>query len=131
MTDTARFTITMTPGAELQAGSGRFDFTKTWTGCLEGTSTGTMLTAGDPASGSAGYVALEIFEGSFGGRQGTIAFQQSGTMAGGAPQLSYRISPGSGTDQLAEITGELEIADVGEDGVHVVTVTEQAAGESA
>lgn len=130
MTDTARFTVTMTPAAAAHPGSGRFEFTKTWTGALDGTSTGTMLTAGDPETGSAGYVALEVFEGSFAGRPGTLAFQQSGTMQDGQPQLSYRISPGSGTRELTGITGELVIVAVGEDGVHEVRV-ERSASESA
>ena len=39
----AQFTIDLTPGEPLHAGTGRFDFTKTWTGDLIGTSAGTML----------------------------------------------------------------------------------------
>lgn len=123
MTISASFTVEMSPAESLLPGSARFDFTKTWTGALEGTSSGAMLTAGDPASGSAGYVALETFSGRLDGREGTIAFQQLGTMADGQPELQYVLAPGSGTGDLAGVTGELTIGAVGDDGVHQVTVT--------
>ncbi|HJB11046.1 MAG TPA: DUF3224 domain-containing protein [Candidatus Brachybacterium merdavium] len=122
MTSTATFTIEMHPGQSLIDGSARFDFTKTWNGALEGTSHGAMLTAGDPATGSAGYVALEIFDGTLEGRGGTIALQQLGTMDAGEPQLQFVLAPGSGTGELAGVTGTLTIESVGDDGVHQVGV---------
>lgn len=123
MTSTATFTVEMHPGQSLITGSARFDFTKTWTGALEGTSRGAMLTAGDPATGSAGYVALEVFDGRLDGRTGTIALQQLGTMDAGEPELQFVLAPGSGTGELAELTGTLTIESVGDDGVHQVNVT--------
>ncbi len=110
MTDvmaSGRFDIDIAPADALLAGTGRFDFTKTWTGGIEGTSAGVMLSAGDPASGTAGYVAIEVFEGSIDGRTGTIAFQQLGSMADGAEALRYEVIPGSGTGDLTTVTGEL------------------------
>lgn len=66
-----------------------------------------MLSGGDPSTGTAGYVAIELFEGIIDGRTGTILFQQFGSMVGGAEVLRYEVIPGSGTGELATVTGEL------------------------
>lgn len=118
MTDvaaTGRFEIDIKPGEELFPTIGRFNFEKTWTGAVEGTSRGVMLSAGDPAEGSAGYVAIEHFVGQVEGRVGTLVFQQFGTMHDGADALQYSIVPGSGTGQLAGAAGELLIDATGGD----------------
>ncbi|HET9653974.1 MAG TPA: DUF3224 domain-containing protein [Kineosporiaceae bacterium] len=117
---TAEFTIDLTPGTAELDRTGRFDFTKVWTGGMAGSSRGFMLSAGDPQSGNAGYVALEVFEGSVDGRAGTFALQQFGTMSEGASVLHYEIVPGSGTDGLVGITGTVELTV--SDGRHDVTL---------
>ena len=119
---TATFTIELTPAAPLPGAADRFDLAKTWTGALEGASRGVMLTAGDPASGSASYIATETFEGTLDGREGTLTLQQLGTMAGGEPELRYVIAPGSGTGALAGTTGTLGIGTIDDDGTHHVTL---------
>src|SRR5699024_8260570 len=95
---------------------------KTWTGALEGTSQGVMLTAGDPASGSASYIATELFEGTLDGREGPVTPQQPGTMAGRGPEPRYVIAPGSGTGALAGPRGTLTSGTIHEDGRHDVAV---------
>ncbi|MEE1649812.1 DUF3224 domain-containing protein [Brachybacterium sp. J144] len=120
---TATFTIAMTPGDRLHPAEARLDLEKTWTGDLDGTSRGLMLTAGDPATGSAGYVALERFEGTIGGRRGAVTLLQLGTMAEGEPELRYAFAPGSGTGELAGLTGTLEIGEIDDAGVHTVSIT--------
>ena len=105
----AEFAIDMAPGAAELDRTGRFDFTKVWTGGMAGSSRGFMLSAGDPKSGNAGYVALEVFDGSLDGRGGTLALQQFGTMSEGVSVLHYEIVPGSGTENLAGVTGTLEL----------------------
>ena len=122
MTVTAQYTVAITPGEPLLEGTGRFGFEKTWTGGLEGTSSGLMLTGGDPASGSAGYVALEVFTGTLDGRRGSVTFQQSGAMDGGEPDLLYLIVPGSGTEDLAGVRGSVTVEGIDDDGVHEVSV---------
>lgn len=117
----ATFTVALTPAADLPGAADRFDLAKTWQGALAGTSRGVMLTAGDPATGSASYVATETFEGTLDGLSGTIALQQLGTMDGGDPQLHYVIAPGSGTGELTGVTGTLTIGTIDDDGVHEVT----------
>lgn len=105
----AEFEIELTPGEALLPGTGRFDFTKTWRGDLAGTSQGVLLSAGDPASGRAGYVALETFEGELFGDRGAFVLQQHGILDGGAV-LTYGIVPGSGTGQLAGISGTVDLS---------------------
>ncbi len=120
MQTTATFTVDLTPGDPVLAGAGRFDIVKTWAGGLRGSSRGVMLTAGDPASGTAGYVALETFTGTLDGREGTFAFQQFGTMSGGEQLLRYEIVPGSGEGALVGLTGTVDLTIT--EGHHAVTV---------
>lgn len=120
-TATATFTIEMTPSSPVIDGTARIDFTKSWEGALTGASTGVMLSGGDPGSGNAGYVALEVFSGTLDGKAGTVTLQQFGTMIGSEVVLNYEVVPGSGTDELSGITGSIDLDIV--DGVHHVTLT--------
>jgi expansin (peptidoglycan-binding protein) len=110
VTKTARgaFEVTMAPEGD-DSGIGRFSLTKTWSGDLAATGHGHMLSAGDPTGGDAGYVALEVVEGTLHGRAGSLAFQQLGVMHDGDQHLDYRVVPGSGTGDLVGITGTLAL----------------------
>lgn len=109
---TGVFTVAMHPGAtELDGAVGRFDLTKTFHGDLHGSSTGVMLSAGSPQTGSAGYVALEVFTGQLGDHRGVFALQQSGRMHQGSQVLHYDVVPGSGSGDLAGITGSMRLLD--------------------
>lgn len=130
MTRTARGTVEVQirPGApELDGAVGRFDLSKTFTGDLEGTGAGVMLSAGDPRAGTAGYVAIETVRGRLDGREGGFALQQFGTMHAGAQELRYEVVPGSGTGGLAGITGTLRLA-VDDDGTHRFTLEHDLPG---
>ena len=116
----ATFSVDLQPAAGELTGTSRYDFTKVWAGGIDGVSSGIMLSAGDPGSGTAGYVALETFEGSIGGHRGTIALQQFGTMGNGEQVLRYELVPGSGTGELAGFSGVLEMAV--DDGRHEVAL---------
>lgn len=106
----ATFEIEITPNETPPLpGVGRFDFQKVWEGDMRGRSVGLMLSAGDPASGTAGYVCMEVFEGTVDGKEGTLAFQQLGTMDGGKQGLRYIIVPGSGTGELEGAIGVLNL----------------------
>jgi hypothetical protein len=102
------FEVTITP-QDPDGGIGRFALTKTWQGDLSGTGHGLMLSAGDPAQGAAGYVALEVVDGALHGRSGSLAFQQLGVMRDGDQELRYDVVPGSGTGDLAGLTGSLAL----------------------
>jgi hypothetical protein len=93
----------------------RMTFDKQFHGDLEGTSKGQMLAAGDPRT-SGVYVAIEKFNGTLKGRNGTFILHHTGLMTRGAPQLSIEVVPDSGTGQLAGLTGKLTINIV--DGKH-------------
>lgn len=95
---------------------GRFSIEKRFSGDLTGTSTGEMLSAGSPAQGSAGYVAMERVNGTLAGHSGTFVFQHSATMHRGVNTLSIQVVPASGTGGLAGLTGTFAI--VIEDGKH-------------
>jgi hypothetical protein len=112
------FEVELTPGpAELGGAAARFDLVKTFHGDLEGSGRGVMFSAGDPSVGEAGYVAIETVEGTLGGRAGSFAMQQFGTMSGGAQTLHYEVVPGSGQGELAGIVGTLDLT-IEDDGTH-------------
>ncbi|MCB0996718.1 MAG: DUF3224 domain-containing protein [Acidimicrobiales bacterium] len=87
----------------------RMVFTKSFSGDLDGVGEGVMLSGGDPQTGNAGYVAVEVFRGRVHGREGTVLFQQFGQMDATGQRLLYEIVGGSGTGELAGISGRLEL----------------------
>jgi hypothetical protein len=111
MSPTARgtFEVTITP-QETDDAIARMSIDKTWSGDLSGAGHGLMLSAGDPAQGRAGYVALEVVDGTLHGRSGSFALQQLGVMRDGGQELRYDVVPGSGTGDLAGIDGTLALA---------------------
>jgi Protein of unknown function (DUF3224) len=112
------FEVELTPGAaELDGAVVRLNLAKAFHGELEGDGRGVMLSAGDPSTGQAGYVAIETFAGRLDGREGSFALQQFGTMRGGAQTLHYEVVPGSGRDGLEGIGGVLELT-IEDDGTH-------------
>jgi uncharacterized protein DUF3224 len=88
---------------------GRFLLTKKFSGDLDASARGHMLSAGTVIKGSAGYVAIDQVTGSLGGRKGSFILQHSGSMKRGAPSLSVMVVPDSGTDELEGLTGTLSI----------------------
>ena len=110
------FTVLLHPVEGKPAGLGRFELDKVFEGDLTGISHGVMLTAGDPSTGSAGYVVIEVVDASIDQRRGQFALQHSGLMRGGTAELGIVVVPGSGTGDLVGIEGTflLEITD----GVH-------------
>lgn len=88
---------------------GRYGLDKQFQGGLEGTSKGEMLGAGNPATGTAGYVAIEQFTGTLHGRSGSFALQHFGTMEDNKFDLVVKVVPGSGTGDLLGISGTMTI----------------------
>ncbi len=119
MVNTARgiFAVTMQPGpAELDGAISRFELSKTFHGDLQGTGAGVMLSGGVLQAGAAD-VAIETVDGNLGGRQGSFALQQFGSLHGGSQTLHYEVVPGSGSGQLDGLTGILHL-NIDEDGTH-------------
>jgi Protein of unknown function (DUF3224) len=117
------FEVKLSPQPLAHAGAdpalGRMTIDKTFSGDLQGTSEGEMLTAVSAIKGSAGYVAIERVSGSLHGRTGVFVLQHMGVMNRGAPQLSVAVVPDSGTGELAGLAGVLDIKIV--DGKHFYT----------
>ena len=89
---------------------GRMTIDKQFQGDLAGTSKGQMLmAASESVKGSAGYVAIEKVTGTLNGRRGTFYLQHSGTMNRGAGELTITVIPDTGTDQLTDLRGRMNI----------------------
>jgi hypothetical protein len=88
---------------------GRLTVDKQFHGDLEAVSQGKMLSALGSTKGSAGYVAMEIVNGTLGGHKGTFVLQHSGTMNRGQQQLSVTVVPDSGTGELRGLSGSMKI----------------------
>ncbi|MEZ4587955.1 MAG: DUF3224 domain-containing protein [Gemmatimonadales bacterium] len=112
MTKTARGTFEVKLAAlpiEVGPTVGRRSIAKTFGGDLSGSSVGQMISALGGVEGSAGYVAMELVTGTLDGRRGSFILQHSSTMARGVPTQSVAVVPDSGTDELAGLSGSMEI----------------------
>lgn len=82
---------------------GRAIVKKKFTGALTGTSEAELLMAGGETG--RGYIAFELFTGTLNDRHGTIVFQHGGIDDGVAPFTYGYVVPGTGTDELAGLSG--------------------------
>lgn len=114
------FDVKMAPQSATDAPVGRFALDKKYSGDLEASGTGEMLTGLTAVPGSAGYVAIEKVTGALAGRRGTFHLLHKGVMTRGAPALSISVIPDSGTGELAGLTGTMDIQ-VARDGSHSYT----------
>ena len=96
-------------GKTMAPGMSQMSIDKVFHGDLEGTSRGSMISAGDPKAGEAGYVSLEMVTGTLKGRAGSFALMQHATMSGGTAQMDVTVVPGSGTEALKGIEGRFVI----------------------
>lgn len=113
---TGTFEVKITPEAQGDAPAGglptsRMGLSKTFSGGVTGTATGTMLAVGAPKPGEpAAYVAVDQFSGAVDGRRGGFLLLHRGTMTrAGGSDLSVTIAPDTGTGALAGIAGTLAI----------------------
>lgn len=74
---------------------------------------------------NAGYIASEQVSGTLGDRAGTFVLHHWGIAEAGAlPRTGGHVVPGSGTGELADLSGTMEIH-VDEDGKHTLTLDYQ------
>ena len=125
---TGTFAVTITPEAQTPATgdalpTARMAMTKTFSGGMTGTATGTMLSAGTPGAGkAAAYVAIDQFTGSVDGKAGGFLLLHRATMdKAGGQDMAIVIAPDTGTGALAGISGTLAITITG--GVHHYDLT--------
>ncbi|RJG14742.1 DUF3224 domain-containing protein [Massilia cavernae] len=113
MTHQAKGTFTVklhpAPADEGRIPVNRLFLDKEYTGDLVATAQGDMLSAGNPADGSAAYVAIEHVSGTMNGKQGGFSLAHSGMMDKGEQHLTITIVPGSGTGELEGIAGKLTL----------------------
>ena len=99
-------------------------FYKKYTGDLDGVGIAeALMCQADPKdlSAGAGYVASERVTGSLGGRKGSFMIQHWGLSGGGAPnRTAGHVIPGSGTGELAGLTGTMEISITKETGHQLI-----------
>ncbi|MBX3725057.1 MAG: DUF3224 domain-containing protein [Xanthomonadales bacterium] len=88
---------------------GRMRLDKRYTGGLQATAVGSMLTAMSPVEGSAAYTAIERVYGMLEGRSGSFVLVHLGTLERGAGELDIRIVADSGTGELEGIRGRMLI----------------------
>jgi hypothetical protein len=96
-----------------EAGMGRMTIDKTFSGDLEGTSKGEMLTGATESTGAMAYVAMERVTGKLNGRSGSFLLMHNASMLKSDPAngvMQINVVPQSGTDELAGLSGKLIIA---------------------
>jgi len=118
---TGQFTVALAPLDGYAKGQnginlGRMSIDKTFTGKLNASSQGEMLSAMTPVQGSAGYVAIEQVIGELEGKKGSFVLQHFGTMDKGQDSLILNVIPDSGSDELEGLAGSMKIRI--ENGVH-------------
>jgi hypothetical protein len=116
-TANGHFEIKMAPEAmsatAADNGIGRMSLAKQYFGDIEGHATGEMLGFRNVELGAGGYVAMETVCGTLAGKRGSFVLQHSSTMAGGAATQSIQVVPGSGTEELTGLSGQLSITQTG------------------
>jgi hypothetical protein len=76
--------------------------------------------------GTATFVGIERISGKIGGKAGSFVLQRTGVFEGGQAKETYSVIPGSGTGQLAGLTGE-GTSSVGHGGEHPFSLSYELA----
>lgn len=108
------FEVTMQPQPWPEAAApginvARLLLDKRYSGELQATAQGQMLSAAGGVPASAGYVAIEVVSGTLHGKSGSFALQHRGVMNRGARELLVTVVPDSGTGELQGLAGRLDI----------------------
>ena len=108
MTANGTFEVKLTPQEDEGFPAGRMLIDKTFSGDLSGTGLGQMISK-RTESGVAVYHAVEEFSGELKGKQGGFTLIHSGYMDSEAQSLEVTILDGSGSGELAGISGAMLI----------------------
>jgi hypothetical protein len=107
---TGPFDVTVTPQETApDAPVARMLLYKEFHGDLDAVARGEMIAASEALTGAAAYVAIDRVTGTLHGHSGSFIIAHRGTMNSDGQRLDIIIVPGSGTGQLAGITGTLAI----------------------
>jgi hypothetical protein len=116
------FNVTITPQDTADdAPVARMLLYKEFHGDLEAIAHGEMMAAHEPLTGAGVYVAIDRVAGTLHGKGGSFLIAHRGIRNSESQELEIVIVPGSGTGQLAGITGTVGIEIVNKD--HIYTVT--------
>ena len=77
-----------------------------WTGAFTGSCEAVSLMAYAPDGATARYAGYQRMDGTLDGKRGTFVVEAVGTFDGSVARSTLRIVPGSGTGELAGLTGE-------------------------
>lgn len=100
------------PALAKDAGLGIFSLDKSFSGDLEGTSKGEMLTGNTESSGAMAYVAIERVTAKLNGRSGSFLLMHTASMLKsdpGSAAMQVTVVPHSGTEALAGLSGTMTI----------------------
>lgn len=120
MTATGTFEVNFEPQQDEDAPAGRMILRKEYSGDLEGTGIGQMISKRTDG-GAAAYSAVEEFEGTVDGKKGAFTLIHNGFMSKEAQSLEVIILQGSGSGGLQNISGSLNI--IQEEGKHSYELT--------
>lgn len=108
MSATGMFEVSLDPQNDEDAPVGRMIIDKKYSGALVGTGIGQMISK-RTESGAAVYSAIEEFEGLLEGKKGTFTLVHYGEMSAAGQKLEVNIIAGSGSGELENISGSMEI----------------------
>jgi hypothetical protein len=113
---TGSFAVTVTPAEPAalakEAGLGVYTLDKSFSGELEASSKGEMLTGSTESTGAMAYVAIERVTGTLKGRSGSFLLMHNASMLKTDPAsgvMQVVVVPQSGTDQLTGLSGKMTI----------------------
>ncbi len=120
MSASGTFEVNFEPQKDENAPAGRMIINKQYTGDVEGAGTGQMISKRTD-SGTAAYSAIEEFEGAVDGKNGSFTLIHNGYMSSEIQSLEVIILPGSGSGELKNISGSMEI--IQQEGKHKYVLT--------
>lgn len=120
MTAKGTFEVNIEPQKDEIAPAGRMLINKQYTGDINGTGIGQMISK-RTENGVAAYFAIEEFEGSVNKITGSFTLVHNGYMSSVEQTLDVKILNGSGKGDLENISGLLEI--IQEEGKHEYVLT--------
>lgn len=112
MSATGSFEVDLTPQEDIDAPAGRMLLRKTYEGGMSGSAVGQMISKRID-SGTAVYYAVEEFTGTVDGRAGAFTLLHQGRMSAQGQSLKITILEGSGSGELAGISGSMAITQDG------------------
>ena len=103
------FEVELQPQADADCPAGRMLINKTYAGDLSGSGRGQMISKRTD-DGTAIYYAVEEFVGAINGKNGAFTLIHSGRMSQESQSLDVEILAGSGSGDLAKMSGSMTIS---------------------